>query len=171
MIGCQSHRWPVGVISSLTRSTLTNQEGPIFFLKKNRQDLIGAKHTPGCVFLFFLQEKTLTQCMLGRDGRNAKAFALRCDPAKITRCWQRVQVYCYRSFLSFPVSFAAVVVLLHAKLVLLFLPAVVSGHFGCVRLLVGERFCVSRCRCVCVCGLQTQKLGSRLFPWCFSCLF
>ena len=57
-----------------------------FYFKKNRQDLIGAKHTPGCAFLFFLQEKTLQRAMLGRCGRKAKAFALHCGHAKITHC-------------------------------------------------------------------------------------
>ena len=57
-----------------------------FIFKKNCQDFIGAKHTPGCAFLFFLQEKTLQRVMIGSDGRNVKAFALRCGHAKITRC-------------------------------------------------------------------------------------
>ena len=64
--------------------------------------MIGAKHIPGYAFLFFLQEKTLQRVMLGRDGRNAKAFALRCGHTKITRCQQKVQVYfsCYVCFFS-----------------------------------------------------------------------
>ena len=44
--------------------------------------MIGAKHTPGCAFLFFLQEKTVTQCMLGRDGHNAKVYTLCCGYTK-----------------------------------------------------------------------------------------
>ena len=103
-----------------------------FFLKTNRQDLIGAKRTPGCVFLFFLQEKTLTQCMLGRDGRNTKAFALCCGHAKIKRRQKIVQVCCSLIFPFVPVFFTGFFVLFDAKVVLLFLHIVVCCHFSCV---------------------------------------
>ena len=91
-----------------------------FCFKNNRQDLIGAKHTPGCVFLFLLQEKTLQRVMLGRDDHNAKVYTLCCGCAKIVQCRKPEQVCCCCYFFSFPVSFTVVIVLFHTKLVLLF---------------------------------------------------
>ena len=155
-------------------STVSTSARPIrtprFFFYKNRHDLIGAKRTPGCAFLCFLQEKTVTRAMFGHDGHNTKVYTLCFGCAKIARSRKVDEDCCSRVFILFPVFFTVVVVLFHAKLVLLFLPVVVSAYFCCVRLLVGECFWALRCRWVGVCGLHTQKPGSRLFPLCFSWL-
>ena len=93
---------------------------PDFFFKKNRQDLIGAKDTPGCVFLFFFKRKRWHSAMVVRGGRNAKVYTLRCGCKKITQWWKSEQVCCCCCFLSFPVSFAVVVVVFEGKVVLFF---------------------------------------------------
>ena len=54
----------------------------LFFFKKNRRDFIGAKHTPGCAFLFFLQEKTLTQCNAWEWWPQIKGVCLTLQPRK-----------------------------------------------------------------------------------------
>ena len=122
-----------------------------FFFKTNRQDLIGAKRTPGWAFLCFLQEKTLTQCMLGRDGRNTKAFALCCGHAKITRRQKIVQVCCSRAFLLFPVFFASVFIFLRTKVVLVFFAVVIFGYFCSVCLAVLELLLLQSCCCTRAC--------------------
>ena len=93
---------------TLSTSTSANELRVIFFKKKKRRDFIGAKHTPGCVFPVFLKRKRWHRYVLGRDGRNTKAYALRSGCAKIMRSRKIVQVCCSRAFLLSPVFFASV---------------------------------------------------------------
>ena len=124
---------------------------PDFFLKKNRQDLIDAKDTPGCVFLFFFKRKRWHSAMVVRGGRNAKVYTLRCGCKKITQWWKSEQVCCCCCFLSFPVSFAVVVVVFEGKVVLFFLSVVDCCHFGCVCLPVLKLLLLQSCYCACAC--------------------
>ena len=127
--------WPLNQAPHVDKVDISspNQESPIFF-KKTRQDLIGAKRTPGCAFLVFLKRKRWHRCNVVRDGRNAKAYALCSGRAKITRSQKVVQVCYSRAFLLLPVFFTPVFIFLRAKVVLFFFVVVIFVYFCCVSL-------------------------------------
>ena len=133
-----------------------DQSKKFYFFLKNRRDFIGAKHTPGCAFLFFLLTERWHSAMFVAGRHNAKVYTLRSRPAKIV--WRRKteQVCCSRSLLFSPAFFPTVFILFRTKWCCFFFAVVVCCHFGRVCLAVTERFCLPWCYCVRVFGLQTQ---------------
>ena len=142
-----------------------------FFLKKNRRDLIGAKHTPGCAFLFFLQEKTVTHCnacALWPQHKRVYVVLQRCKNCAGCK---------YRSgllFLCAPLFpccfFFSIYFFFSTKMMLLFFTIVSCWHFGCVCLRAGFVFVHGTCCCWLFYCLQERFLDCRLFSLCFSCL-
>ena len=153
-----------------TKSTSARPIKKKDFVLKNRRDFIGDKHTPGCVFLFFLLTERWHSAVFVAGRHNSKSSTLRFRPAKIIQWLKFEQICCSRALLFFPVCFPPLFILFRSKWCCFFLLLLFVGILAVFVVRAGAFFAPRMLLCLCLWLTSTITWFSP-FPPVFFLLF